>query len=319
MSSELATVEHGALAREQDLGIPVEQLVARVKKIKAVQASVMQRDHHYGLIPGVNKPTLLKPGAEVLCLTFQLAPEFRLEERWDGDHLEVVAHCVLTHAPSGTKVGSGIGSCSTKETKYAYRKGERLCPNCSKPTIIKGKAEYGGGWVCFTKKGGCGAKFKDGDQAIEGQSADRVANPDLPDTYNTVRKMACKRALVAAVLIVTCASELFTQDVEDMPHDEEQPSRAHAQSRANAPKPAPAASPLQGVPTSQDLEKTLAEIAAIPTMEGLVAHAQANRAKRWSKTQVEALKQASADRKAQLESSEYRDEGDGEPGEEIPF
>jgi hypothetical protein len=239
MSSELATVEHGALAREQDLGIPVEQLVARVKKIKAVQASVMQRDHHYGLIPGVNKPTLLKPGAEVLCLTFQLAPEFRLEERWDGDHLDVVAHCVLTHAPSGTKVGSGIGSCSTKETKYAYRKGERLCPNCSKPTIIKGKAEYGGGWVCFTKKGGCGAKFKDGDQAIEGQSADRVANPDLPDTYNTVRKMACKRALVAAVLIVTCASELFTQDVEDMPHDEEQPSRAHAQSRANAPKPAP--------------------------------------------------------------------------------
>ena len=36
-----------------------------------------------------------------------------------------------------------------------------LCPNCGKDTIIKGKPEYGGGWVCYSKKGGCGAKFTD--------------------------------------------------------------------------------------------------------------------------------------------------------------
>jgi hypothetical protein len=274
----------------------------------------MVKDHHYGLIPGVNKPSLLKPGAEILCLTFQLDPQFRLDERWDGEHLEVVAHCTLFHAPSGTRVGSGIGSCSTKESKYGYRKGERLCPNCSKPTIIKGKQEYGGGWVCFTKKGGCGAKFKDGDQAIEGQLTDRVANPDLPDTYNTVRKMACKRALVAAVLIVTCASQLFTQDVEEFASRDGEPEAKPA-ARPQQNRPAPANSPVQAVPSDADLQKALDEISAVDTVNGLAAHAQANRNKRWNKAQIEALKLASAERKAQIENGDV----DDVDGEEIPF
>jgi hypothetical protein len=34
------------------------------------------------------------------------------------------------------------------------------CPKCGKDAIIKGKEEYGGGYLCFKKKGGCGAKFK---------------------------------------------------------------------------------------------------------------------------------------------------------------
>lgn len=209
-----------ALARpadDWDLGIPVERLVARVDKIREVQSKVMKADHHYGVIPGTGgKPTLLKPGAEILTLTFQLDPQFKTDERWDGEHLECVVTCTLYHAPTGTRVGSGIGSCSTMESKYAYRKGERLCPKCGKAAIIKGKADFGGGWVCWKKKDGCDAKFKDGDASIEAQKTERVANPDLPDLYNTVRKMACKRAHVAAVLFVTCASEIFTQDVEDL-------------------------------------------------------------------------------------------------------
>ena len=44
----------------------------------------------------------------------------------------------------------------------------------------------------------------------------RVANPDIFDQVNTIQKMAHKRALVAAVLIATNASEFFTQDVENM-------------------------------------------------------------------------------------------------------
>jgi hypothetical protein len=40
-------------------------------------------------------------------------------------------------------------------------------------------------------------------------------NPNLPDTYNTILKMACKRAQTAAVLTTTGASDIFTQDLED--------------------------------------------------------------------------------------------------------
>lgn len=311
-TTALATFEQpGALVRHDDLGISVEHLVARVSKIKEVQAKVMVRDHHYGEIPGVNKPTLLKPGAEILCLTFQLAPEFVLEERWDGEHLEIVAKCVLTHAPSGTRVGSGIGSCSTKESKYAYRKGERTCPDCGKACIIKGKQEYGGGWLCFGKKGGCGSKFKDGDHAIEGQNTDRVANPDLPDSYNTVRKMACKRALVAAVLIVTCASQLFTQDVEEFQQpgdDERRPvPRANGNGGGSAPRGGKASPPVQAVQTDEDLDRALLEISEIQTVDGLAKHAAANRGKRWTKAQIEQLKAASEQRKAQLEDGDYTD------------
>ena len=36
------------------------------------------------------------------------------------------------------------------------------------------------------------------------------------DIQNTLYKMACKRALVAAVLNATAASDIFTQDLEDM-------------------------------------------------------------------------------------------------------
>lgn len=43
----------------------------------------------------------------------------------------------------------------------------------------------------------------------------QVENPDIADTYNTVLKMAEKRALVAAVLVATNASAMFTQDLED--------------------------------------------------------------------------------------------------------
>lgn len=34
-----------------------------------------------------------------------------------------------------------------------------VCPNCGKDAIIKGKEEYGGGWLCYKAKGGCGSKF----------------------------------------------------------------------------------------------------------------------------------------------------------------
>lgn len=104
------------------------------------------------------------------------------------------------------------------EGKYRFRKADQKCPECGKDsTIIKGKKEYGGGWICFQKKGGCGAKFKDGDPAIENQNMGRVEHDNPADYYNTVLKMAKKRAHVDAVLTATAASDIFTQDIEDMP------------------------------------------------------------------------------------------------------
>jgi len=196
--------------------LTIEELVAQVQKIQTAMQKVMTDGEHYGVIPGTKKPTLLKPGAEKLCLLFRLDPQYEVTNHQDGDHLTVESRCVLWHIPTGNRMGSGMGSCSTKESKYAFREAHRRCPECQRETIIKGKEEYGGGWLCFQRKGGCGSKFKDGDAAIEEQATGQVANDRLPDQYNTVLKMANKRSLVAAVLNVTAASDIFTQDIEEL-------------------------------------------------------------------------------------------------------
>lgn len=192
---------------------------SQVNLIQSVMQEVMKRDEHYGVIPGTGtKPSLLKAGAEKLCLVFRLAPDYEIDEKRDGGHVSITSKCMLTHIPTGQRFGAGMGSCSTRESKYAYRVSSRKCPKCSAESIIKGKEEFGGGWVCFKKKGGCGAKFADDDASITSQQAGRVPNEDIADQYNTVLKMANKRSLVAAVLNSTAASDIFTQDIEDMPH-----------------------------------------------------------------------------------------------------
>lgn len=208
----------------EEVGNPlsVETIKHQIQVIQEVMRGAMVEGTHYGVVPGCgDKPTLLKPGAEKLSLTFRLSPTYVVTRNELGHgHREIEVKCTLTHIPSGKVFGEGVGSCSTHESKFRYRKAERKCPACGKEAIIKGKAEYGGGWVCFKKKDGCGAKFADNDEAITGQESGRVDNPDIADIYNTVLKMAKKRAHVDAVLTATAASDIFAQDLEDLPKDQ---------------------------------------------------------------------------------------------------
>lgn len=297
-NTALAKVEApGALARPYELS--VEDVVERVEKIQAIAKKVMKEGHHFGTIPGVDKPSLLKPGAEILCQTFQLAPSFKLKEKRSGDHLEVIATCKLT-ASNGAVLGSADGSCSTRESKYAFRNAARVCPECGEPAIIKGKEQYGGGWLCWNKpekgKNGCGAKFKDGDRSIEDQVVGRIENPDLPDTWNTVRKMAEKRALVAIVLIVTCASDLFTQDVEEQGRKEEpeQPDKPKAAPAKGTTKPVV-------VPTDKDVDTVIELIRGATTVSQLDGIIASNKNRRWSRSQIATLNTADQERREELE------------------
>jgi hypothetical protein len=190
-----------------------------VKHLKDEKVLVDGKD--YGVIPGTgDKPSLLKPGAEKLCNAFRFCPRFL--ERHTIRQFDVAnplfyfeIECQLVQIDTGLIVATGIGICHTMEDKYRWRNAERTCPHCGKASIIKGREEYGGGWICFAKKGGCGAKFKDGDKTITDQEAGKKPNEDVFSLINTVSKMAQKRALVAATLIGANASEFFTQDVED--------------------------------------------------------------------------------------------------------
>lgn len=222
-------------------------LVNRLEVIKTAAQDAMTQDVDYGKVPGTDKDCLFKPGAEKLSVLFQLDVQIDNQKEWGpGDHLTVVSKATAFHAPSGTRLGYGEGICSTREKKYAYRAAKRKCPNCGEEAVIKGKKEFGGGWLCWNKPdkdmNGCGSKWGDGDVSIENQVVGQIDNPDLPDMWNTVVKMAEKRARVDVVLAVTGASALFTQDIEDQVEpagsQEAPPVAAQPPQQQSAPAPA---------------------------------------------------------------------------------
>jgi len=203
--------------------ISTSQLVSQMAIIQEAMKHVMIKDVHYGTVPGCgDKPTLLKPGAEKLELMFRLAPHCDdmggkvLTTDLPNGHKTFEVHTALVHIPSGQVWAVGVGMCSTMETKYRYRNVARKCPICGKETIIKGKEEYGGGWLCFGKKGGCGAKFSEDDTKITNQQAGRTEHDNPADYYNTCLKIAKKRSQVDGILSATGASDIFTQDLEDL-------------------------------------------------------------------------------------------------------
>ena len=192
-------------------------VVEQVKLVQAVMSGVMRKDEHYGIIPGTKKNCLYKSGAEKLCMTFQLKAEFDVDERQlDNGHREYVVTCHLSNR-NGDRVATGVGSCSTLESKYRYRGNELVAtgeavpktywdlrksnPKKAQEMIGEGrttKKDDSGNWMIFER-------------------GEKQENPDIADVWNTVLKMAKKRAHVDATITATAASDIFTQDVEDLP------------------------------------------------------------------------------------------------------
>jgi hypothetical protein len=260
-------VEGALVAVERSRFMPAMSIESAVERYGAVTefvSRVLRREVDYGVIPGTEKLTLLKPGAEKLTTFFGLSTRFQLIERvedWAGDahngepFFYYLYRCQLYRGD--LLVAEADGSCNSREQKYRWREAQRLCPDCKQAAIIKGREEYGGGWICFRKKGGCGAKFLTGDPVIESQIVGRVPNPDIADQVNTIQKMGQKRSLVAAVLIAVNASEFFTQDVEDFsPHAAPAPATADARPTdpADSARPTSQADPAAGGDEPADLE-----------------------------------------------------------------
>lgn len=162
----------------QEAVMSLKQIGDRVNLVHQVLDRVMKKGTHFGTVSGCgDKMVLLKPGADVLAMTFRLVPQYMVN-RTDlpNGHREYDVTCTM-HGHDGGMLGQGVGSCSTMEKKYRYRKDSR------------------------------------------GQ---KVENEDIADVYNTVLKMAKKRAHVDATLTVTGAADLFTQDLIE---DEDEPQK----------------------------------------------------------------------------------------------
>lgn len=227
-------------------GISVQAVLDRLRLINELMSAAMIKDIDYGVIPGTKgKPTLLKPGAEKLAVMFRLAPRYKTEKHFHADgHLTVESTCQILDANENF-LGEASAMCSTRESKYRYRGGARVCPECGKPNIRKSNKpprndpEGEPGFYCWAKTGGCGANFDAGDERITSQSEQKVENPDLADSYNTVLRIAEKRSLLGAIRLVTGSSALFDEEIPGSTErdDAEPPPRRPAPPKKTEPLP----------------------------------------------------------------------------------
>ena len=217
MNEQALTVQGHAPVDIVGGAMDIQTLAAQVKLITQCMKEVMQVDVHYGRIPGTSKDCLYKAGAEKLLFMFRLRPivdprvDVTTEELGGGHKLFTVVTHVLTQ--DGVEVATGIGSCSTKEGKYLYRHGEEETELTGEkiPTDYKeNKSKYRKqGFVC-KKVDSAWGWYK-----ITG-SADKVEHDNPADYWNTCLKMAKKRSMVDGALTGLAASDVLTQDVEDM-------------------------------------------------------------------------------------------------------
>lgn len=210
------------LAVYEAMPLSAPQIQAQVNLIQEVMKAVMKDGEHYGKIPGCgDKPSLLKPGAEKLMFTFRLVadPEVEVFELY---HPTVQGHReyrvkVRISSMNGTYMGGGIGSCSTMENKYRFRGGEKI--NTERPVPkeywnLKSAGKIAEAQALIGGPGFGTGKFDGAWMICEIGEKQEHDNP--ADFYNTCEKMGKKRALVDATLTVTAASDIFTQDIEEL-------------------------------------------------------------------------------------------------------
>lgn len=221
--NEIAAAQGRALQAAPSSGVPmmsIAELKTRANMVQRLKREIMVDGVHMGTIPGCgDKPTLLKNGAELLCMAFRLAPDTKAEITDLGEgHREYMVTTTISSQVTGEILATGIGSCSTKESKYRYRGTER--ENTGKPVPKEyWSAKKAGSPTAQGILGGPGyvaAKDENGNWTIFKKGSTKLENPNIADTYNTVLKMASKRSLVDAVLKATGGSCAFTQDLEDM-------------------------------------------------------------------------------------------------------
>lgn len=226
-----------------DFMMGLNELKARAHMVTEIKRQIMHEGTHWGKVTGCgDKPTLLKNGAELLCMAFKLAPDAKVEIADLGNgHREYTVTTTLTSITTGVPIATGLGSCSTMESKYRYRNSEPVSTGKTVPREYwdeRDPALLGGkGYMAKKDESGAWKIFKKGDKKVE--------NPDIADTYNTVLKMASKRSLVDATLKATGGSCEFTQDLEDF-KDSAQGGAEYADYSVDDAQPAPAKETPQG-------------------------------------------------------------------------
>ncbi len=199
-SDQLAKVDpfSGALVERP------EQVIERIGSARdlvvQIQQKLMKPGVHYGILPGTQKPMLLKDGADLLNQAFRLeAREENVQDLSTHDERRYQV-TVGIYDVTGRRLGFGIGVCSTSEDKYKWKKAYRNEYDAAAVDRRRTK-EY---------------PKDDGGKNVVFQIRTEPADLD-----NTVLQMATKRAHVQATRQVHAVSDIFADiGLDDLPADQ---------------------------------------------------------------------------------------------------
>lgn len=99
-----------------------QKTLDKIKSFHTIIRNTLNPITDYGVIPGTNKPTLLKPGAETICMLFGLTTNIEIlsvippQMSKDTEFVSYTIKCKLYK--NEYAVSEGVGTCNSFEKKY---------------------------------------------------------------------------------------------------------------------------------------------------------------------------------------------------------
>jgi hypothetical protein len=186
--------------------VPIAAIQQNIVRVQQAKQEVMREGLHFGTIPGTPKPSLYKPGAELINLMFGVTcdPEPSSKEEHEGIdesglRFYAVTIRMVLKTSAGRFFGASYGYASSLEEKYKWRK-------------ATGKKEFDA-----TPEARRRVKFGRGKNNTEYEVLQ--VRTEVEDIKNTILQMAMKRAEVSGTKRSHALSDMFGQDLEDMPEE----------------------------------------------------------------------------------------------------
>ncbi|MCW0153623.1 hypothetical protein [Lactiplantibacillus plantarum] len=136
MSEAIAKAETPTNSLSLIMGTDQNKMASELQAISNFQTMVQHQlkdGQDFGVVPGTQKPTLLKPGAEKIQMLMGVTSEYNVidkVENYKDGYFDYTVKCVLYK--SGMQLTEGLGSANTKESKYISRDGFSM-----KNTVLK--------------------------------------------------------------------------------------------------------------------------------------------------------------------------------------
>ncbi|RHW51297.1 hypothetical protein DS831_04555 [Bombilactobacillus bombi] len=120
MQEVVERAEHSPISIIENLDMgSVQGQLQSIKKFQTIVNESLVEEQDYGVIPGTQKPTLLKPGAEKILMLLGLTSEYKVIDKVeDYDEGFFVYTVEASLYKNNQLITQGLGSANTKENRY---------------------------------------------------------------------------------------------------------------------------------------------------------------------------------------------------------